>query len=385
MDQFLKPPLFRPTWAVINLDALEKNYSLIKKRLSDGVKIMAMVKADAYGHGAVPVSKTLEKLGVRALGVATVEEGIELRSAGIGTQILVMGGLMGVGLEASKKMVEAGLTPAIHSTGVLDMLNASAGIAGKRIGVHLKIDTGMGRLGCQPEILPKILERIRNCQNLFIEGVMTHLAQADEEIPSLKQMEIFMSCRRAIENEEIPIWHIANSIAIFNGKPIVIPKAKECWVRPGIALYGSLCGGFETTELNPVMGLISRVVLIKHVPEGAKISYGGTFTTKRPSRIAVVPIGYADGYPWRTSGRASVIIRGKRVNVLGCVTMDMVVIDVTDVGDAMVGDEVVLLGRQGGEMIGVDELAGWAGTIPYEILCGISKRMPRVYECHSDQ
>lgn len=395
MDDLSKTPLFRPSWAIIDLGALEQNYLQIKKKLSDGLKIMAVVKADAYGHGAVPVSKMLEKLGVRALGVATVEEGIELRSAGIKTDILVMGGLMGVGLQASKKVIEAGLTPVIHSIDVLNMLDAdvcatrekaaagiATGTAGKKVGVHLKIDTGMGRLGIRPELLPKVLERIKKCPHLFIEGVMTHLAEGNDAEPSMKQMEIFMSCKSMIENElgKIPIWHIANSAAFLAGKPVEIPEAKESWVRPGIAIYGSLySAGTKDMDLKPVMGLTSRAVLIKHVPEGTKISYGGTFVTKRPSRIAIVPIGYADGYPWSVSGKASVLIGGRRVKVLGRVTMDMIVIDITDVPDAAINDEVVLLGRQGGEMISADEISTWAGTIPYEILCGISKRMPRVY------
>jgi alanine racemase len=211
---------------------------------------------------------------------------------------------------------------------------------------------------------------------------MTHLAEADHADVSAAQMKRFLECRKQIENElgHIRIWHIANSMAVLRGEPVDIPNADEVWARPGLALYGE-CNGlsFAGNALKPVMGIESRAVLIKRVPEGARISYGGTYVTKRPTRLAIVPIGYADGYPWAVSGKAFVLVRGVRVPVLGRVTMDMIMIDVTDVEGISVGDDVVLMGSQGGERISLSELAGWAGTITYEILCGISKRMPRVY------
>lgn len=383
-------PLFRPTWATVDLGALARNYDVIAKRLGGRATIMAMVKADAYGHGAVPVAQTLERCGCRALGVATVEEGVELRDAGMRLPILVMGGLMGVGSPASKRMIEADLTPVIHSTHVLDSLEADAARLQKKVAVHLKIDTGMSRLGTRPEALPALVAHFASCPHLVVEGVMTHLAQGDCEEPSAAQMRLFLECRAKIEQAlgAVRIWHVASSAAILRGEEVCVPGAAECWARPGLALYGDCNGtvlagrdntGFGGAELSPVMGIESRAVLIKRIPEGTRVSYGGTFTTTRPTRIAVVPIGYADGYPFRLSGRAEVLLRGQRCPVLGRVTMDMIVIDVTDVADAAVNDEVVLLGSQGRERISLHDLAAWSGTITYEILCGISKRMPRVY------
>jgi alanine racemase len=376
-------PLFRPTWATVDLSALKYNYSVIKNHLPPKIKIMAMVKADAYGHGAVAVSRELENDGVRALGVATVEEGIELRDAGISTEILVMGGLMGAGSPASEKMIESDLTPVIHSSVALESLENDAAHFGKKVGVHLKVDTGMSRLGVRPESLNHILEKIKYCKHLFVEGVMTHLAEGDNEEISSRQMKLFLESRRIIEEElgKIKIWHIANSAAALRGEPVLIPDAEEVWVRPGLVLYGS-SNGFKFGEnlLKPVMGLVSQIVLLKTVPEGSRVSYGGAFTTKRPSRLAIVPIGYADGYPWSVSGRAKVLVCGQKVPVGGRVKMELFVFVVTAVKELKVGDEVTLLGSQGNEKVELSEIAKWAGTITYEILCGISKRMPRTYK-----
>jgi len=344
---------------------------------------MAMVKADAYGHGAVEVSKKLERCGARAFGVATVEEGIELRDAGVGLPVLVMGGLLGAGAPASRAMVEAELTPVIHSSGVLSSLSAEARSAGKKIKAHIKVDTGMSRLGVRPEALPAFLDEIKRHPAIEIEGVMTHLACADDEEASAKQMRLFMRARETIESSlgVVPVWHVANSGAILRGSPVEVEGAGECWARPGLALYGEANGFLQSGEgLRPVMGLESRAVLIKSIPEGTPVSYGGIFTTNRLTRIAIVPVGYADGYPWRASGKASVLAGCMRCPVLGRVTMDMIVVDVSDAKDFSVNDAVVLLGRQGDEEISLSELAGWADTISYEILCGISKRMPRIYK-----
>jgi len=372
--------MFRPAWATVDLGALCRNYALLKASLPTGVGMMAMVKADAYGHGAREVSRTLEGAGIRALGVATVEEGVELRDFGIKTPILVMGGLMGEGSPASMRMVEADLTPVIHSSGVLASLEEAAAKKDRTVDVHLKVDTGMSRLGVRPESLAPLLDHIKQCPHLKVAGVMTHLADAGEEDFSLRQMESFASSRRVIEGSlgRIPVWHVANSVAVMRGFAVEFDGAQESWVRPGLALYGE-CGHSLRGKLLPVMGLDSRVMLLKSVPKGTAVSYGCTFVTPRPSRLAIVPIGYADGYPWSVSGKASVLIRGQRAPVAGNVTMDMIVVDVTDLHDVEIGDEVVLLGGQGDERIELREIAGWAGTIPYEILCGISKRIPRIY------
>lgn len=379
----LDKPHLRPTWVTIDLGALIYNFGVITRQLPKGVGVMAMVKADAYGHGAAQVSRALEGAGVDALGVATVEEGLELRDAHISKPVLVMGGLMGAGAAASEKVAEANLTPVIHSADVIGSIEAAAAKAGRAIGVHLKIDTGMSRLGVRPESLPHLLSKLRTCRHVKVEGVMTHLADAWDDEVSAAQVELFSSCRDEVENALGPVelWHAANSLAILKGDHVDIPLAPKAWARPGLALYGTCRGvDFCGEKLMPVMSLVSRAVLLKRVPAGTRVSYEGTFTTARPSRLAIVPIGYADGYPWSASGRASVLIRGRRAPVLGRVTMDMIVVDVTDIEDVSVNDEVILLGRQGGESITVDELAGWAGTITYEIMCRVSKRMPRIYK-----
>jgi alanine racemase len=375
--------LFRPAWATVDLSALRENYALLKGHLPVGTGIMAMVKADAYGHGAVEVSHVLAASGVSALGVATVEEGMELRAAGIETSILVMCGLMGAGSPASVRMIEESLTPVIHSSGVIESLEKAAAAAGKDVGVHLKIDTGMSRLGVRPEMLDPVLGRLRACEHIRVEGVMTHLADADEDDSAADQIDIFEGCIERIERAlgHIRIWHVANSVAIMKGRPVCVRGAAECWARPGLALYGECETDHPLREkVRPVMGIESRVMLLKSAPAGTRVSYGGTYTLSRKSRLAVVPIGYADGYPWRASGKASVLVRGQRVPVVGRVTMDMIVLDATDIDGVAVGDAVVLLGKQGEAEIRLRDLAAWAGTIPYEILCGVSKRMPRIYK-----
>lgn len=374
--------LYRPTWATVDISALKHNYREIVRTIGDRFGLMAMVKADGYGHGAIEVSRALEQEGVRALGVATVEEGVELRGAGIKAPILVMGGLMGVGSPASRKMIEMSLTPVIHSRAVLDSLDGAASFAHRTVGVHIKVDTGMSRLGVRPESLKDLIDGLKECENLRVEGVMTHLAEADDSEKSSAQYDLFMSCKSIIEKElgTIDIWHIANSQAALRAENCEVEGARECWARPGLALFGECdCVDPLGDKLEPVMGLISRAVLLKTVPENTGISYSGVFRTKRKTRLAIVPIGYADGYPWALTGKASVLIGGKRAAVVGRVTMDMIMVDVTDIDGIKVNDEVVLLGNQGDEFISIREMASWAGTIPYEILCGISKRMPRVY------
>ena len=343
---------------------------------------MGVVKADAYGHGALPVARKLEALGVRALAVATVEEGAELRDGGIHAQIIVMGGLMGGSGLASERVLKMELTPVIHSRGVLATLNRDAAAFRKEVRVHLKIDTGMSRLGVRPEVLQPVLDVLKDCSHVKVEGVMTHLASGDNEEISSQQVKRFLECRAVIEKMIGPvrIWHVANSAALMRGEQIEIPQAQEVWARPGLALYGCAPGSSFGEKLKPVMGLVSQAVLLKNLPAGTKVSYGGIFTTTRATRIAIVPIGYADGYPWALSGKAWALMCGRRAPVIGRVTMDMIILDVTDIDGVSVGDEVVLLGGQGEERITLTQLADWAGTIPYEIICGISKRMPRIYQ-----
>lgn len=372
----------RPTVAEIDLAALRHNVQQLRAALPPGVQCMAMVKADAYGHGAVPISQALIDEGVESLGVATVEEGLELRASGIELPILVMGGLLGAGEAASRQMIGAGLTPVIHSADVIPLLEASAADKKNRTKVHLKIDTGMGRLGIRPEGLPRVLETLRACRCLELAGVMTHFAAADDEAYTAFQVEEFERCRSTVVAAfpQTILWHMANSAAVLRGWPVKLGAEGTWAVRPGLALYGGQ-GSLPLPQgmtLRPVMHLKSHIALLKTLPVGAKVSYGCTFTAARKTRLAVVPIGYADGYPRSLSSQGEALVGGRRVRVVGRVTMDMTMLDVTDIPCA-IGAEVVLMGKQAGEVITVDDVAKRAGTIPYEIMCGVSKRMPRRY------
>jgi len=378
---------FRPTQAVIDLKALKHNFNEVLKRLPAKADVIAVVKADAYGHGAVPVAKALVESGAMALGVATVEEGVELREAGIkprrgpfGTQILILQGLLGMGESAAKVLLEHQLTPVIHSVSTLSLWNS---LAEKQLPIHLKVDTGMTRLGVTPQSLPAFLEAFKKCSHLKLEGVMTHLAWRENEEYTKHQIRLFKEMGEQIRNSlgEIPLWHVANSAAVLDGSPIEFEWASRYWVRPGIMLYGipPYPQYRNKADLKPVMSLVSQIALIKNVPAGTKISYNCTYTTTRASRLGVIPIGYADGYPWSASGKAEVLVCGRRVKVLGRVTMDMMMIDLTDVAEANVGSEIILIGQQGKEEITADAVAKWAGTIAYEIVTRISKRIPRTY------
>lgn len=348
-----------------------------------------MVKADAYGHGLLPIAKKLEECGVSAFGVATVEEGIELRKAGIKKQILVIGGMMGQGMEVAKEIIQQRLTPVIHSPSVIEELDQLAGKLSARGGVkgkleiHLQIDTGMSRLGVTPVGLPKVLEKLKQSTHLKLQGVMTHLAFRFHAGYTKYQTQLFQEMGDQVVKElgNIPIWHLANSAAVIEGEPITFSWSGDYWARPGIMLYG-IPPYSEYTEkvvLKPVMSIVSKVALVKKVPKGTKVSYNCTFTAQRETTLGLIPIGYADGLPWSVSNKGQMLVHGKRCPVAGRVTMDMTMIDLTDCPEAKVGSDVVLLGEQGKEKIDADEMARWADTISYEIVCRVSKRMPRIY------
>lgn len=371
----------RPTFAKIDLAALKHNYNQVLRRVPHQCQVLAMVKADAYGHGAVPVAKTLAECGVAALGVATVEEGVELREAGIQAEVLVLQGLLGMGEAAAKVLVEHKLTPVIHSISTLSLWETLCDY--QQLPIHLKVDTGMTRLGITPQALPSFLDAFKKCSHLKLEGVMTHLAWRENALYTKRQIQLFKEMGEAIQKclGEVPIWHLANSASVIDGSPIEFSWPGKYWVRPGIMLYGipPYPSYQNKVDLKPVLSLLSQVALIKSVPKGTKVSYNCTYTTKRPTRLGVVPIGYADGYPWSASGKSQVLVEGRRVPVLGRVTMDMIMIDLTDVSASKVGSEAVLLGSRGKETITADQLAKWAGNIAYEIVTRISKRIPRVY------
>jgi len=370
-------PSDRPTIAVIDRDALDYNYREVV-RCAEGQQVLAVVKAGAYGHGAVEIAKRLLRLGADMLGVALVEEGRELREAGIDAPILVMGATFS---EQAEAMVSLKLTPAIYSLPVAQALSDAAYQRRTTINVHVKIDTGMGRIGTAPEDAPDLIASLKKLRNISVQGLMTHFADADlrDKQFALKQMDRFEALLKALEAAKIkvPVRHAANSAAVLD-----FHRAFFTMVRPGLMLYGynPLEAGARCADLRPVLSLLTRIVFLKKVPAGVPISYGRTFTTKRASTIATLPIGYADGYGRGLSNKGEALVRGARVPVVGRVCMDMCMIDVTDVPAVREGDDVVLIGSQGSERITADDIAAKIGTIAYEVLCGISSRVPRIYQ-----
>ena len=367
-----------PTIAEIDLGAIRKNFAVVKRRVAPGCKILAVVKADAYGHGAVEVSRLLTAEGADLLGVAFVGEGAELRRAGIQTPVLVMGGILE---EMADAVAELGLSAVVATAELLRALDQ----AGRRrkgvIPIHIKVDTGMGRLGTTIVEAPALIQEANRYTGVRVEGLMTHFAEADLDNPAYAelQMERFRSVIQSLAEKGIavPTIHAANSAAVLRYEP---PPFSI--VRPGIMLYGYLPSAtFKTSEiLTPALTLKTRIIHLRHVPAGTPISYGRTFVTSRPSRIAVLPIGYADGYNRQLSNNADVLIGGELCPVVGRVCMDMTIVDVTDRTGVAMGDEAVLIGVQGNRRITAGDLAARCGTIPYEILCGISARVPRIYK-----
>jgi alanine racemase len=362
----------------IDLGALTYNYRQLRQIVSPLVKFLAVVKADAYGHGAVPISKRLDELGVDFLGVATVKEGLEVRAEGVCKPILVMSGIY---REEVETVLRYCLTPMIYRLEIAEALSAEAGKVDKKIPVHIKVDTGMGRLGVLYEEAPAFFSQLQRLKNIVIEGVASHLSTADDENQSFakEQLRRFFWTLEKIKEGGVspPLCHIANSAAMIN-----LPDVHLNLVRPGIMLYGSYPSPSlkDKIILRSVMSWKSRVADLKKVPSGFFISYGRTFSASRPSVIAAIPVGYADGYSRLLSNRGEILLKGKRAPVIGRVCMDWTMVDVTDIPGVEVGEEVVLMGRQLAEEITPDEMASRIGTIPYEILCSVGKRSPRIYK-----
>ena len=367
----------RPTVGEVDLGALEFNYRQIKKRIPEDVKLLAVVKADAYGHGAIPVSLRLEKLGVEYLGVAIPEEGVELRKGGVKTPILVLGGIFGGEVD---QFFRFRLTPVIFRKDSLKILSREAERRRRKVKVHLKVDTGMGRLGVPLNLWPDFLREVRRFPRIEAEGILSHFSMTDEEKGfTQNQWRAFQGAVAIAQKLGISsrYLHMASSATLTT-----FPGYSARLVRPGIMLYGSYPSPtFRTLiPLKPVMTLKTRIHFLKSVPPGTRISYGGTFSTKRESLIATLPIGYADGYSRHLSNQGEVLIHGKRAPVVGKVCMDFIMVDVTDIPRASVGDEVILMGRQGKEQITPEAIAEKINSISYEVLCSIGKRVPRIYK-----
>ncbi|NLH50961.1 MAG: alanine racemase [Myxococcales bacterium] len=370
----------RPTFAWINLDALEHNFRVLRKRLGADIGIMAVVKADAYGHGAVPVAANLERLGADSFGVAFAEEGMLLREGGISKPVLILGGIYhGEALKAH----QYSLTPVIISLERGLDLAREARELGLRFDVHVKVDTGMTRIGIPVGEAKDAILRLAQEPELRLEGLISHFATVSPDLGAdyWDQLARFKRLLDDLKAEGIdpPIKHMANTAGILGA-----PKPPFNMVRPGIMLYGSYPGpGFENVlDLRPVFRFTTEVFHLKTVPAGTPISYGGTFVTARESIIATLPVGYADGLNRRLSNRGAALVKGRRAPIVGAVCMDMCLLDVTDIPGVRVGDEAVFIGGQGAERITAEEVAEICDTISYEIFCNINHRVSRVYVRH---
>jgi alanine racemase len=371
----------RPTWAEIDLDALAANFSLIKRKVGPSVRVMAVVKADAYGHGAVSCARRLATAGADWFGVALPEEGIELRQSGIKQPILCLGGFW-EGQAAA--CLQYQLTPVIYRADMMDALNRVARDAGVLVDVHLKIDTGMGRLGYRFDDLAESLNALKRFDNLRVDGLMTHFAAADDpacETLTEDQIARFGAAETAFRQagHQPRFLHSANSAGIYSH-----PDAWGNMIRPGGVLYGLwrdvLPASDESPQLKPVLSLHSQIELLKWVPAGETIGYGCTFEASRKTLVATIPIGYDDGYPRALSNRGHVIVRGVCASVIGRISMDLTLIDVTDVPHVSLGDSVLLIGSDpaSGLSVTAEQVAKISGTLSYEITCGIGKRVPRI-------
>jgi len=373
----------RPTWAEIDLNNLAANFNRIKQHVSPAARVMAVVKANAYGHGAVECARRLAAEGADWFGVALPEEGIELRASGITQPVLCLAGYWP---GQATMCIQQKLTPVVYRLDMLAALDRAAANAGTVVDVHVKVDTGMGRLGVRFDELGEFVGSLASFRNVRIDGLMSHLAAAEDAAcqpltsDQIQRFEEAVSAFR--EHGYRPTYlHLANSAAIFS--------QRESWgnmVRPGGVLYGLwrdvLSLSIADAELLPVMSVHSRIILLKWVPAGETIGYGCTFEASRRSLIATLPIGYHDGYLRGLSNRAHVIVRGVYAPVVGRVSMDLTLIDVTNVASVEIDDQVTLLGwnRQHAELkIPAEELARIVGTFSYEVTCGVGERVPRIY------
>ena len=367
-------------YAAVNLDAVLHNLENMKKNISENTKIIAVLKADGYGHGAVPIAREIQSLPyIWGIAVATVEEGMELRNAGIQKPILILGYTYE---EDYDTIVREDFRPAVFKKSMAQKLSQAAVKAGKPVNIHIKIDTGMTRIGYRdPKTdVPEILE-ISRLPGIRIEGLFTHFARADEtdSAPAYRQLEKYGEFLKKLETAglSIPLKHCSNSAGIIR-----IPEANLDAVRAGVILYGMYPSDEvekEPVPLKPAMEIKSHIAYIKTVEPGTQVSYGGTYTTQRPTRIATIPVGYADGYARGLSNRGSVLIHGRRAPILGRVCMDQFMVDVTEIPEAKELDEATLLGKDGEDCITMEELGDLSGRFNYEFACCISKRVPRIY------
>ncbi|GBD14802.1 Alanine racemase [bacterium HR25] len=361
----------RPLWAEIDLDALASNVQALKRRVQ-GAQLLAVVKANAYGHGAVGVARAALQAGADGLAVICLEEAEELRRAGVEAPILVMGASHP---RQARRLVELRVTPTVADREMALALARAAHEVGTVQPVHIKVDTGLNRYGLRPQEAIALAESLREVGALKVEGLFTHFASAEEgdKTFTLAQYRAFLTVARRLD--WVPMRHVSNTATILD-----MPEMSLEMVRPGIGLYGYSPRGIgDSAGLRPVLSLKSRLLRLTRLKPGESVSYGRTWRAQRPSTIGLVACGYADGLPRLLSNRGWVLVRGRRVPIVGRICMDMCMVDVTEVPGVQIGDEVVIIGKQGMEQITADEIAEACGTISYEILCGIGLRVPRIF------
>jgi alanine racemase len=368
------------SWVEVSREQIARNYQAVKAAVGPQVEVMPVVKADAYRHGAVEVAHVLVAQGARWLAVSNVEEGAQLRQAGISTRILVMADFLPAERPA---LVEWGLTPVIHSLADVAAYDRIARIVGRPLSYHLKIDSGMGRLGARQDA-QAIYDAVTSAPNVDFEGLMSHFASAaDYSSPqSQEQVAYFLSLRDQLAQAGLsPRYsHISSTIPVAYGR-------RDAWlsmVRPGHAIYGYVSPARGTApksllDVRPVLSWKTQVLSVKEVPAGARVGYGGIYRAQQPTRLAVLAAGYADGIPHRLSNRGKVIVNGNYCDIVGAVSMDLTTIDATTCPELQVGDAVTLLGQEGEARIDAQQMARTAGTISYSLLCGIHARVRRVY------
>lgn len=371
-------------WADIDLDAVVYNMEQMHSNLKPGTQMMGVIKTDGYGHGAVQIGRELEKLDyVFGMAVATAEEALILRHCGITKPVLILGYTFPYAYE---ELIKADVRMAVFKSDMLKEIDACAAKVNKKALVHIKVDTAMSRIGVKPD--DDGMEFVKECfsmEHIQAEGIFTHFAKADEKDkqPVKEQLEIYKGFLKRIKEEggyDIPIRHCSNSAGI-----VELPEANMDMVRAGITLYGlwpSEEVSKEIISLKPVLSLKSHIVYIKEISRGTCISYGGTFQAHKTMRIATIPVGYGDGYPRGLSNKGEVLICGRRAPICGRVCMDQFMVDVTEIPEAKEGDEVVLIGRDGGESITMEELGDLSGRFNYELACDLGKRIPRVFYRH---
>ncbi len=374
IDQRLTPPM---AWAEIDLKALAHNFNEIRKAAGSQLKILCVVKADAYGHGSIAISKLLERKGVDFLAISDLHEGVLLRKAGIRTPILMVENTLP---SHAKYLVKHNITPIVCTKELALALNVLGAQKRKKIAIHIKVDTGMGRLGVSPDDAFAFAYMLTRLPWISLKGVCTHFPLSDSDPDFTRRQQktfLFISC--AIQeklNASLDYVHASNSIGI-----VAYPNKKFSMVRAGLILYGMYPSDKIKAKisLEPVMSVRSRITFVKDIKRNAGVSYGHRFVASRAMKIATVAIGYSDGYFRVFSNKAHVLVHGKRCPVLGTVTMDQIMIDVSHLRNVRAGDDVCVLGRQGKEEISADELAKIAGTINYEITCALGSRLPRVF------